>query len=101
MKLSCKVNCLMSDTETYVIDRFEDNNLVVLENHQGESLILPKWLVPLNAKEGDTCILKVEQRDELSRCTVLRDAQATEVRKQALKALRDSLVKAPEGDISL
>ena len=41
---------------TYIIDRFEDNNLAVLETDDGTKVDVPRTQVPPEAKEGDVLI---------------------------------------------
>lgn len=43
-------------TMTYIIDRFEDNNLAVLETDDGTTVDVPRTQVPPEAKEGDVLI---------------------------------------------
>lgn len=86
------------------IDRFEDNNLVVLEDEQGTSITLPKHWLPPDVNEGD--MVKAEafnSEDAKSHSSVLILSRTTnaEPRKAELSKMRASLPRVAEGDISL
>ena len=84
----------------HIIDRFEDNGLAVLETDGGESVTVPRAVVPPEAKEGDVLLeLDVSVIDGPLRYTV--DFEATEQRKREVAELRASLPQAPEGDLEL
>ena len=88
------------DEMTYILDRFEDNDLAVLETDAGESVVVPRAVVPPEAREGDVLLeLDASAIDGEVRYAV--DFGATERRKQEIAELRASLPKAEEGDIEL
>ena len=85
---------------TYTLDRFEDNNLAVLELGTGESRTVPRAHLPLEAREGDVLEdLPWYDRDGEVRYRV--DAAETEKRKREAADLRASLPQAEEGDLEL
>ena len=82
------------------IDRFEDNDLAVLETDAGKSVVVPRAFVPPEAREGDALLeLKGSPVDDPLRYAV--DFEATEQRKREVGELRASLPRAPEGDLEL
>jgi hypothetical protein len=85
----------------FTIDRFEDNDLVVLETDTGESLDVPRAYVPPEAKEGDVLVELPENKlDGDVRYAV--DYELTEQRKAEVEKLRASLpTLRDEGDIEL
>lgn len=85
----------------YVIDRFEDNDLAVLETDDGESLDVPRAQVPPEAKEGDVLVeLPENELDGEVRYAV--DFDLTEQRKGKVERLRHSIpTLSDEGDLEL
>ena len=85
----------------FTIDRFEDNDLMVLETDRGESLDVPRAHVPPEAKEGDVLVeLPENEFDGEVRYAV--DFDLTEQRKAEAEKLRASLPTLKgEGDIEL
>lgn len=82
------------------IDRFEDNDLAVLETDAGDSVVVPRAVVPPEAREGDVLLeLNGGPVDGPVRYAV--DFEATERRRREAEALRVSLPEAPEGDLEL
>ncbi len=72
-----------------------------IESDTGVTMQLPaKWLPP-DAREGS--VLRVEQAGQGSRRTVTIevDIAATDQRRAGAKSLRDSLPRAPSGDLDL
>lgn len=85
---------------TYTLERFEDNDLAVLERDTGGSLAVPRAHVPLEAKEGDVLAeLAWFKRDGAVRYRI--DAAETVKRKREIAELRASLPRADEGDLEL
>ena len=86
---------------SFTIDRFEDNDLVVLETDTGESLNVPHAHVPPEAREGDVLVeLPKNELDGEVRYAV--DYELTEQRKAEVEKLRASLPTLKgEGDIEL
>ena len=85
---------------TYTLDRFEDNDLAVLELHTGESRTVPRAYLPLEAREGDVLEdLLWYDRDGEVRYRI--DALETEKRRREVADLRASLPRADEGDLEL
>lgn len=85
----------------FTIDRFEDNDLVVLETDDRKSLDVPRAHVPPEAKEGDVLVeLNGNELDGEVRYAV--DFDLTEQRKAEVAQLRTSLpTLSDEGDIEL
>lgn len=82
------------------IDRFEDNDLAVLESDTGASVVVPRTHIPPEAKEGDVLLeLNGGPVDGPVRYAV--DFEATERRKREAEEVRESLPQAPEGDLEL
>ena len=85
---------------TYTLDRFEDNDLAVLELETGASLTVPRAYVPLEAREGDVLTeLPWYDRDGAVRYRI--DVTLTAERKREAADLRASLPRAGEGDLEL
>lgn len=85
---------------TYTIDRFEDNDLAVLETDAGKSVTVPRLYIPPQAREGDVLVeLPWYDRDGEVRYRV--DVAETKKRQQQVADLRASLPKADEGDLEL
>lgn len=83
-----------------IIDRFEDADLAVLETDDGESVVVPRAVVPPEAKAGDVLVeLNGGPVDGPLRYAV--DFEATARRRREAEALRASLSEAPEGDLEL
>ena len=90
----------------FVIDHFEDA-LAVLETPQGSFITLPKAWLPPESKEGD--FLKVEtaldlreiEAGPLNAVYLELDTDATEKKREQLRALRARLKKGPSGDLEL
>ena len=86
--------------ETFILDRFE-GDWAVLEVGAGETFnVLSAWL-PEEAAEGDVLRLSLEVGPTESAARFVIDAEETAARRQQVRALRDSLLKAPEGDLEL
>lgn len=94
--------------ECYIIDRIEDGSWAVLEQPDGTTFTIPVHWLPEAAMEGD--VLDVETdwlhtghdpNPELSGVYFTIDREETEQRRQAARALRDRLPRAPEGDLEL
>ena len=98
-----------SPAATYVVDRFEDNHLVVLEDEQGVSLTIPRHWLPSELAEGNVVVEPQAfiSEDDADFTTAYRgldiyiDPDATRARRKRARDLRDGLPKAPEGDLSL
>lgn len=83
-----------------IIDRFEDADLAVLETDDGASVVVPRAVVPPEAKAGDVLIeLNGGPVDGPLRYAV--DFEATERREREAADLRASLPTADEGDLEL
>ena len=87
----------------YVIDRIEDGRHVVLEpaTGSGPGLVLPRDWLPDSAREGDVLTVTREADAVRARVEFQLDAEARTDRERHLKALRDELPGAPEGDLQL
>ena len=86
--------------ETYIVDRFE-NDWVVLEIAEGETFNVPKAWLPEDAAEGDVLQLSLEAEPAKSTVQFSVDAEETAARRRHIQELRDSLLKAPDGDLEL
>jgi len=67
----------------FTIDRFEDNDLVVLETDDGVSVNVPRAQLPPEAKEGDV-LVELNDLDGAVRYAV--DFELTEQRKRGREA---------------
>lgn len=84
----------------FVIDRFEDNDIAVLEASDGESIYIPRGHLPEEAHEGDVVLLLPEALWEADVRYEI-DMDATIERQERARALRVALPKAEEGDLEL
>ncbi len=72
----------MTPFETWIVDRFE-GDLVVVE--RGDAFLsLPRALVPLTAKEGDALAVLVEGDQAERRCVLRIDAAAKVARAKSI-----------------
>lgn len=85
----------------FTIDRFEDNNLVVLETDDSVSVNVPRSHIPPEAREGDMLVeLPESELDGDVRYAV--DFELTEQRRQETDRLRARIPMLPEeGDLEL
>ncbi len=84
----------------YILDRFEDNDLAVLETDDGTLLDVPRTQVPPEAKEGDVLLALTENElDGKVRFAV--DFDATEQRRREVSDLRASIPTVDESDLEL
>jgi len=85
----------------FTIDRFEDNDLAVLETDDGVSVNVPRSHIPPEAKEGDVLVeLNGTELDGEVRYAV--DFELTEQRKHESDRLRARIPMLPEeGDLEL
>ena len=84
----------------YIIDRFEDGDLAVLETDEGTMVDVPRAQVPPEAKEGDV-LIELAENDLDGEVRYAVDFEATEQRHQEAADLRASILQAPEGDLEL
>ena len=91
----------MAAIQMYSIDRFEDNDLVVLESAEGISFSLPRSFLPLDLHEGDVLHVDIMHSEQGSSLSIYVSQEETKVRKAQLDALRSGLAQGPEGDIAL
>ena len=89
-----------TQSETYVLDRFE-GDWAVLEVGAGETFNVPSAWLPEEAAEGDVLKLSLAVGPTESTARLVMDAEETAARRRQVRALRDSLLKAPEGDLEL
>ncbi len=84
----------------YILDRFEDNELAVLESDDGTTIDVPRAQVPPEANEGDVLLELAENEfDGYVRYAV--DFEATEQRRREVNDLRASLPTVEDGDLEL
>lgn len=85
----------------FTIDRFEDNDVVVLETDNGVSVNVPRAHIPPEAREGDVLVeLPENELDGDVRYAV--DFELTEQRKLETDRLRARIPMLPEeGDLEL
>ena len=86
--------------KTYIVDQFEDD-WAVLEIAEGETFNVPKAWLPEDAAEGDMLQLSLETEPATSTLRFSVDAEETAARRRHVQELRDSLLKAPDGDLEL
>ena len=91
---------MTTQSETYVLDRFE-GDWAVLEVRAGETFNVPSAWLPDDAAEGDVLKLSLEVGPTESAARFAVDAEETAARRRQAQELRDSLLKAPEGDLEL
>ena len=85
----------------FIIDRFEDNGLAVLETQDREHIDVPRAHIPPEAREGDVLVeLPENELDGTVRYAV--NFELTEQRRAEAAQLRASLPTLDEeGDIEL
>ena len=89
-------------SETYVIDRIEDGTWAVLEDSTGRTFDLPRAWLPADADEGATVRIEVDHEAHgttRNRWTI--DVAGRQDRSERVDSLRDSLKRAPSGDLDL
>lgn len=84
----------------YILDRFEDNELAVLETDDGTTLDVPRIQIPPEAKEGDVLLELAENELDGELCYAV-DFDATEQRRREVSDLRASIPTVDEGDLEL
>lgn len=85
----------------FIIDRFEDNDLVVLETDAKESLDVPRSHIPSEAKEGDVLIeLPEDERQGEVRYAVDHE-QTTALRAEGARLRARIPMLSDEGDLDL
>lgn len=82
----------------YILERFEDNGWAVLERDAETTFDFPRVSLPGNAQEGDVLVFS---RFKDGTLVMQRDEKETARRHQTIKLLRESLPRAPEGDLEL
>ena len=99
-----------SETATYVLDRFEDGDLAVLEDETGHTFNVPRFWLPSDLKEGDVVVVEQQElvsEDEADFAVGYRgldiyvDPDATAARREHARDRRDRLPKGPSGDLKL
>ena len=85
---------------SYTLDRFEDNDLAVLETDDGTTLDVPRAQVPPEAKEGDV-LTELSESDLDGEVRFAVDFEATERRRREVSDFRASLPTVVEGDLEL
>jgi hypothetical protein len=84
-----------------IVDRIE-GEVVVVELSDGRTLELPRWMLPLDLREGDVIAARVEHEGPHARLETWVDAGETERRRAAAKELVKRLsARDPGGDIEL
>ena len=84
----------------YIIDRFENNNLAVLETDNGTTLDVPRDHLPPEAHEGDV-LVELNGGDLGGEVRYAVDFEATEQRRREASDLRASLPTVDESDLEL
>ena len=87
--------------QTWIVERFEDNGVAVLERDDSTTFDVPMAWLPQGVEEGHVLSLELSGDEEKSTLTFTVQAEATAQRLEVAKALRGSLAGAPEGDIDL
>lgn len=87
--------------QTWIVERFEDNGVAVLERGDGTTFDVPLEWLPEGVEEGHVLNLELSGDKEKSALTFTVQEEATARRLEEAKALRGSLAGAPEGDIDL
>ena len=87
--------------ESWIVDRFEDDRVVV-ERALHEVLVLPRALLPAGVREGDALRVAVTATTGESRLVITRDEAETRRRAADAKRLQGDLAsRDPGGDIKL
>ena len=81
-----------------MLDRFEGERAVL---EAGATFNVPSAWLPDEAAEGDVLRLTLTAGPTESTARFAIDAGETAARRQQVRALRDSLLEAPEGDLEL
>ena len=84
----------------YTLDRFEDNDLAVLETDDGTTLDVPRAQVPPEAREGDV-LLELAENELDGEVRYAVNFEATERRRREVSDIRASLPRVAEGDLEL
>ena len=94
--------------EVITIDRFEDNDLAVLESRKGTenmevmNFSVPRSWLPEDCQEGDILtVTSLATGLNEGTLTFAIDKEGTARASQEISNLRESLNKAPDGDIDL
>ena len=84
----------------FILDRFEDNDLAVLEADDGITFDVPRAQIPPEAHEGDVLVeLPENEFDGEVRYAV--DFEATKRQRREVSDLRASLPTVADGDLEL
>lgn len=84
----------------YILDRFEDNDLAVLETDDGATVDIPRVQIPPEAKEGDV-LLELAKNEHDGEVRYAVDFDATKARRREVSDLRASISTVEDGDIEL
>jgi hypothetical protein len=87
--------------QRYILERFEDNDLAVLEREDGELFQIPRSWLPTEARESYVLTLDVEPSSDVAWLTFSLDRNATQALREKISLLRARLPKGPEGDLEL
>ena len=83
---------------TLIVDRIEDGAFAVLATPWDRELVIPASWLPDEVSEGD--VLRVEPI-EPDGIRFVVDPEATRSRRGRIDELRDSIPRAPSGDLEL
>lgn len=87
--------------QRYILERFEDNDLAVLERVDGELFQIPRSWLPGEAREGYVLTLDVEASTDVAGLTFTLDRVATQDLREKISLLRQGLAKGPDGNLEL
>ena len=84
----------------YTLDRFEDNDLAVLETDDGTTLDVPRIQIPPEAHEGDV-LVELPENELGGEVKYAVDFDATEQKRREVSDLRASIATVEDGDLEL
>jgi len=91
----------MTTTTKLTVDRIENGSIAVMEDEEGRLFPIPLHWLPGGVSEGDVVRVIAEDAEGGRIVRFLIDEAETEARQDEAAALRDSLRRAPKGDIEL
>jgi len=91
----------MTTTTKLTVDRIENGSIAVMEDEEGKLFPMPLDWLPAGVSEGDVVRAIAEDAEGGRIVRFAIDEAETEAREDEAAALRDSIRRAPEGDIEL
>jgi hypothetical protein len=86
---------------TFVIDSISEG-IALLEPIEGGAVVrMPADWMPQSSREGDVVAVELSHADARSGLVITLDPQTRRQREASMRAIRNALPRAPEGDIEL